>query len=391
MIYRTILDKTEGSTTSEEVTVTYTYQIIADKYDTAGAILSLINGSTIAVPDILPRNGDILEGAYTVNSTNLSWAEDRNFKDIDGSGKKVWTYEVTAIKDSTLPSTTDDEFGVATDLSLTPVYYNEFTELSYKSGAVSRDEKGLLVNAVGDKIGRTIKVWNMLLSFTYYVKTFHAVWARDYLNSINAKPIQIAGIDISTAKRAKIVELTPTLQTVVDSGTNKKTERYQVRVGIEIQTGKHVQGDVLIGNGFNALFNGVKRKIQRWTAAEVFVNGKSLVVTPDAAGIANVKAYFNALNASNKESGIAILYSPEFVVDNSGKWHNFLGYFGGAISATEGQWEDIQEPVVLNADGTVCTKNVMLITDPDLNIIYALDCLSKDWKTLGLPQRGFLM
>lgn len=388
MIYRTILDKTEGDTSSEGTTLTYTYQVIADKLDTAGKILSTIYSSSdsVAVPDRLPRRGELIEGSYIVESVNLSWAEDRNFRDFgDTKGKKVWTYEVTASVSNDVSdiNTASDS---ATDISLSPVYYDEFTEYCYDYDSFERDIR--LVNAVGDSIGRNVKKWNLLLSFSYTTNRFDADWVNYYLNTLNLNDIRVAGIDLPS-RTAKITELVPTVQNGTSSD-GSSVKRYQVKVGIEIESGKFVGGDRLIGNGFNAYFSGVKRKIQRWMASTVYVDGRTLVVTPDSAGIANVKKYFEALNKNNKENGLSVLYEPEFVTDSSGRWHNYLGYFGGAIGASEGQWEDIQEPVVLNADGTVCTKSVISLDDPDLNIIEAFDCAAEDWKALGFPRRGFL-
>lgn len=383
MIHRTILDKTEGSQNFEGTTLTYTYQVIADKLDTAGDLFSQISesGDSVAKPDRLPRKGEVLENGCTVDSINLSWAEDRNIRGSspDG-GRKVWSYEVTASS-----SVNSDN---AYDITLTPVYYDQFTEYCYRSSPNNRKQAQRLTNAVGDSIGRNIKLWNVLLSFTYYTNKFEADWVKEFLNTVNKNSIQVAGVDIPR-KGGKITELTPTVQTITSS-SGQSSKQYQVKVGIEIEFGKNVSGDKLIGNGFNAFFNGTKRKIQRWMASTVFVNGTTLVITPDKAGIENVKKYFEALNASNKNNKIAIVYDPQFVTDEYGNWHNYLGYFGGAIGASEGQWEDIQEPVVLNFDGTVCAKSEITLDDPTLNIIEADDCIAENWKALGFPKKGFL-
>lgn len=389
MIHRTILHKTEGSQNFEGTTLTYTYQLIADKLDTAGQLFNIISNasSSIALPDRLPKKGDILDNLCTVDSVNLTWANDANFRGANPQdGKKVWWYEVTASSNVNTEN--------AYDITLTPVYYDEFTEYCYRSSETdSLDREYRLTNAVGDGIGRNVKLWNVLLSFTYYTNIFEADWVNEFLNSVNRSAIQVAGIDIPR-KGAKITELTPTVQTITSS-SGQSSKRYQVKVGIEIEFGKAVSGDKLIGNGFNAFFKEsndkyVKRKIQRWMASTVFVNGTTLVVTPDKAGIANVQAYFTALNTANKANGIAIVYDPKFVTDENGNWHNYLGYFGGVVGATEGQWEDIQEPVVLNADGTVCTKTTIQLNDSSLDIIDALDTTRKDWKALGFPKTGFL-
>lgn len=421
---RVQLDTTELTADSSKATLTAVYQVIAGKDALASDIYQFsIDGTKDSFGGGLPKVNDYIRG-YLIEDINIRPREAQNIKwefsdrnNYNANAYKVWDYEINASKDLNWSITTNSSGDIAEDLTLAPVYYDETTDYSNLEASKLTNVTNSTVlyklykvmNPVGDSIGRTIKKFNALLSFSYTVDRFDPKWVLEYVNTLNSSDITIAGLSIKQGT-AVITELIPTkISETIDNedGSSKIKYRYKVKVSIEIQVMRYVGRTVLLGNGLNAYFGfkKEKRRIQRWLAPAAVLGSTTYIFTNDSSGMTNVRNYLSELKGS---SDSYIKYDPQFVVSSSGQWYNYLGYYGPATSA-DGMWEDIDESVLLKNNGEVyCAEKGK---DPEIDLsnrnievsnsawasmypeaastIVTLDSIPKNWSTLNFPRKGF--